>query len=432
MKICTSLLCLTILVHTVNAQDYLITFAAAGASSTVDSVKVENLSQCTSLTVAGTDTLLLSPATGVWETKNVDPYTLFVSPNPAQGVFSVLVESTLRRLITFRLSDLSGKILLVLEEWLEGGKNRFTLSGIPHGFYILEAGSENLVQSVKLISTMDGAGSPYLVRGGSGELHGMDNPISMHSIVPMAFNEGDTLKLTGKSGTFRTVNMLFPASSQTVIFTFVDCTDADSIHYAVVQIGSQLWMGENVKTTKYRDGSDIPNVTDSATWANLTTGAYCNFHNLPDEGELYGRLYNFYAVDDSRNICPVGWHVPSHSEWKVMEKFLDPTVDTTALMGTGRVIGRILKEGCDTRWQYWDTTYGFNSAGFTALCANFRSANGGWSLAPGNNHDTTFWTETAYTTASAWSHGLRWCYSDIYVIFPMNTAGFSVRCVRDN
>ena len=106
----------------------------------------------------------------------------------------------------------------------------------------------------------------------------------------MQFDAGDTLKLTGKSGNFRTVSMLFPDQSQTVTFDFVRCTDADSNHYAVVQIGSQLWMQENLKTTKYRDGSNIPNVTDSATWGSLTTGAWCNFRNDPAEGAYYGRL----------------------------------------------------------------------------------------------------------------------------------------------
>ena len=103
-------------------------------------------------------------------------------------------------------------------------------------------------------------------------------------------------------------------------------------------------MQENLKATKYQDGSDIPNVTDSATWANLTTGAYCNYHNLPEEGDKYGRLYDYYAAADSRKICPAGWHVPSHSEWNILEKFLDNSVDTTALMGTGQEIGRILRK----------------------------------------------------------------------------------------
>ena len=247
----------------------------------------------------------------------------------------------------------------------------------------------------------------------------------------MQFNAGDTLKLTGKSGNYMTVSMLFPIQSQTVTFNFVKCTDADSNNYAVVQIGTQLWMQENLKATKYRDGSGIPNITDSATWANITTGAYCNFHNDTSEGTYYGRLYNYYAVADSRKICPIGWHVASNAEWNIMETFIDNTVDTTALGGTGLFIGRMLKEGCNTRWQYYDSTAGWNSAGFTALCSNFRTTTGSWSLAPNNNHDDSFWTATPYNANMAWNKSFRWCACDIYTIFNYDRAGSSVRCIKD-
>ena len=442
MKIFVGVLFLFLLAFSVRSQDYKISFAGSGASSSVDSVKVENLSQCTSLTMAGTDTLLLASDVGIRQVDNPGDFSMKVIPNPSPGTFAVLIKSGTYNTVTIGLWDLFGKMILETGASLSPGNNHFTLGGLAGGQYILETRSGSAFQSMKVISTATTGGTPSMVRSGllvfkAGSnsvqtIQTVNNPKGVLSLIPMQFNSGDTLKLTGKSGIYRTVCMLFPISDQTVTFTFTSCTDADSNHYAVVQIGSQLWMQENLKTTKYRDGSDIPNVTDSAEWATITSGAYCNYHNLPEEGDKYGRLYNFYAVNDTRKICPQGWHVASHSEWHIMEKYLDNTVDTTAIMGTGHLIGRILKEGCETRWQYLDTTYGINPAGFTALCANFRSANGGWSLAPGNNHDTTFWTATAYTTGSAWSHGLRWCYSDIYVIFPMNRAGFSVRCVRDN
>ena len=365
---------------------------------------------------------------------------MWASPNPSTSNFSVSIETPISRKVTLAVYDISGKVLLTREEKLSKGINQFTISGIEAGMYILEARWGNLVKTVKLISSWPGAGNPDLRRYGYAPAIGGDSPESNEqagsgsrggqSVIVMQFNAGDSLKLTGKSGIYRTVSMLFPVSSQAVDFSFAGCNDSEGNHYAVVQIGSQLWMQENLKATKYQDGSDIPNVTDSATWANLTTGAYCNYHNLPEEGYKYGRLYNYYAAADSRKICPAGWHVPSHSEWNILEKFLDNSVDTTALMGTGQEIGRILKEGCDTRWAYLDTTYGFNSAGFTALCANFRSANGGWSLAPDNNHDSTFWTETPYNNGSAWSHGLRWCYSDIYVIFQFKRGGIRLGASR--
>jgi uncharacterized protein (TIGR02145 family) len=432
MKTVTGVLFLAMLAVQTHAQNYQLTFSGNGASSVVDSVKVENLSQCTILSMAGDDTLLLTTQVGFPENKRQAGPSLFVTPNPSPGVFRASIEISDNSPVSVGLWDVCGKALIYREDRLAKGTFDYDLSQIPAGSYLLTADDGKSVNTVRLISTLSGNGTPEMKRSGGSHNAINQRPVSFTNLVYMPFYPGDTLKITGRSGDYRTVVMLFPVSSQNVNFTFTACTDADSNHYAVVQIGSQLWMQENLKTTKYRDGSDIPNVTDSAAWSILTTGAYCNFRNKSEEGEKYGRLYNFYAVNDSRKICPSGWHAPSHSEWKILEKYLDPTVDTTALMGTGRLIGRILKEGCDTRWQYWDTTCGFNSAGFTALCANFRSATGGWSLAPGDNHDSTFWTATPYTASSAWSHGLRWCYSDIYVIFPMNRSGFSLRCVRDN
>jgi len=422
------------------AQNYQITFTGTGASITVDSVKVENLSQCISLTLAGTDTLNLVSTVGINEASPPKD-RMNIYPNPSPGYFSVEIEAASGSNVSIGLFDMSGKAVLQRTEFIREGNHVFQLSGIQAGVYIMKVESGSNLYTAKLISTAVGTGWPVIKSNeamvstsvqhslpGTTEMKG---PSSIKSVITMQFNTGDTLKLTGKSGNYRTVSMLFPDQSQTVTFQFVSCSEADSNHYAVVQIGSQVWMQENLKTTKYRDGSDIPNVQDSAAWANLTTGAWCDFHNLPSEGAYYGHLYNFYAVDDARKMCPTGWHVPSTGEWNIMEKFLDNTVDTTALAGTGMVIGRILKEGCETRWEYMDSTYGLNSAGFTALCTNYRTATGAWSQAPDDNHDDGFWTATSYNTSSAWFRSLRWCFSDIYTLFPMKKSGYSVRCVKD-
>ncbi len=425
-----------------HAQNYKINFEGTSAGTSIDSVKVENLSQCTSLTVAGSDTLNLTPIVGINGELRPNEYQMKIYPNPSPGNCSVEFEAAAAGNAGILIYDMAGKMILQKKEFFQEGRQGFVLYGIPSGMYYLEIESNEYLYTSKLISTASCPAEPPVIntgpQGGTKKGHYLQGPetrkdiLKTKSLINMLFNPGDTLKLTGKSGNFRTVSMLFPHQSQSVTFNFVQCADADSNHYAVVQIGSQLWMEENLKTTKYRDGSDIPNVTDSAAWGNLSTGAWCDYHNLPSEGQYYGHLYNFYAVSNSRNICPSGWHVASNHEWNILEKFLDPAIDTTALGGTGTEIGRILKEGCNTRWAYMDSTYGLNAAGFTALCTNYRTATGAWSLAPDNNHDCSFWTATSYNTNSAWYRSLRWCYSDIYSLFPFKKGGCSVRCIRDN
>ena len=107
--------------------------------------------------------------------------------------------------------------------------------------------------------------------------------------------------------------------------------DGDGNIYNSVQIGTQVWMVENLKTTKYNDGTPIPNITDAATWAAATTGAYCDYSNTPANSATYGRLYNWYVVDNNdatkmtsnggKNVCPTGWHVPSDDEWRTLTTF---------------------------------------------------------------------------------------------------------------
>ena len=174
-----------------------------------------------------------------------------------------------------------------------------------------------------------------------------------------------------------------------------------------MQIGTQIWMEENLKAAKYRDGSAIPNVSDSALWYSANTGAYCDYHNLASEGAGYGHLYNWYAIADSRNMCPLGWHVPSDSEWTIL----------TTYCGGAAVSGKKLKENCTTRWAYLDSTWGTNETGFTGLCVNYRMTTGAWSMAPDNNHDSWFWTSTELSANSAWAwaRSLRWCYNDVWI-----------------
>jgi uncharacterized protein (TIGR02145 family) len=442
MKTLKILALLMVFPAAIQAQNYMIDFAGTGSSPSVDSVKIENLTQCTSLSIGGADILNLSSFTGIDENLNAFQNLVNIYPNPSSGYFIAEIESVLDINTCISIYDISGKLILKQNKFLKKGNQKYNIDGIPKGIYVFKVESELYQYSSKLISnnvskkvpeikTVESIEKPDIQKS-MNETAEIKDSKGGKSVISMLFNAGDTLKLTGKSGNFRTISMLFPNQDQTVTFNFVNCTDADSNHYAVVQIGSQIWMAENLKTTKYRNGSVIPNVPDSVTWGSTTSGAWCDFLNDPAEGMCYGHLYNWFAASDSRNIAPIGWHVASNAEWNIMEKFVDNTVDTTALGGTGTEIGRILKEGCNTRWQYYDSTAGWNSVGFTALCTNFRNSSGAWSLAPNNNHDDSFWTATPYNANMAWCKSFRWCTRDIYSLFNFNRAGSSVRCIKDN
>ena len=207
------------------------------------------------------------------------------------------------------------------------------------------------------------------------------------------------------------------------------CIDIDGNVYKVVKIGSQWWMAENLKVTRYRNGNSIPNVTDGSQWENLTYGAYCNYDNDPDNAETYGRLYNWYAVADSRGLAPSGWHVPTDEEWKQLEMALGMNrteADKEGLRGTTE--GGQMKEAGFAHWSS-PNTGATNASGLTALPGGWR----GYYTGDFSNLgvSATFWSSTEISSYTAWRRHL-YCNNSYVGRYSSNKGyGFSVRCVRD-
>jgi uncharacterized protein (TIGR02145 family) len=207
-----------------------------------------------------------------------------------------------------------------------------------------------------------------------------------------------------------------------------EVTDIDGNEYQIVTIGTQVWMAENLKVTHYRNGDTIPNVIDNSAWYSLNTGAYCEYENNIGNATTYGRLYNWYAANDTRNIAPAGWHVPSDDEWKQMEMFLGMSqaqADSISFRGNNE--GGKLKETGTAHWR--NTNVGAtNESGFTALPGGYRSSGGDFHML---NDYALFWTKTIYSTYFAWSRGLYYSYATVIRGNSNNQYGFSVRCVKD-
>ena len=196
-------------------------------------------------------------------------------------------------------------------------------------------------------------------------------------------------------------------------------TDADGNVYHTITIGSQVWSVENLKTTKYRNGDPIVNVTEYASWVALATGAYCWYNNdATTYKTTYGALYNWYAVDDSRNIAPKGWHVASDADWTIL----------TNLWGGENIAGGKLKETGTAHWTTpnLDAT---NETGFTALPGGFYIWPNG---AGGVGVRGRWWTSTASSVALGWRRDIgndgAYVHRDPY---GAKQDGYSVRCVKD-
>ncbi|MDD5528630.1 MAG: FISUMP domain-containing protein [bacterium] len=412
------------------AQNYQITFAGTGASTTVDSVKVENLTQCTDTTLSGSDILYLT-ATGIAESdlNSVKGNSLHIYPNPMAGNCSVDFEATTQGKTTLKLYDITGKRISQTQALLSKGHHTYSLSRLSSGIYLLKIKSDTYSYMAKIVSNnlsrlrrteirYVGITSSIDKQNTASNTTKTESAKGDKSIINMQYTTNDRLKITGKSGIYRTIFMLIPTQTQTVTFNFVDCTDADSNHYAVVQIGTQVWMAENLKTTKYRNGTSIPNVSDSTQWSSLTTGAYCNYNNIPAEGDTYGRLYNWYAVADTHNMCPVGWHTPSDSEWTILTDYL----------GGESVAGGKLKENCTTLWK--SPNFGAtNESGFSALPGGYRGSYGG--AFDGMMRYGYWWFTTEDDVTFVWYRDLYYNIAYAYRTGSTKGCGCSVRCVKD-
>ena len=204
-------------------------------------------------------------------------------------------------------------------------------------------------------------------------------------------------------------------------------TDIDGNVYHSATIGTQVWLVENLKTTKYNDGTAIPNITADATWGAENTGAYCDYSNTPGNSTTYGRLYNWYAVDNNvatkvasnggKNVCPISWHVPSDAEWTTLTTFL----------GGETVASGKLKETGTTHWTF-PNTGATNETGFTAPPGGLRVYFAGYSTI-GNSG--LWWSSTEFSAADALYRIMNVNDPNVFRVDGYKQYGYSVRCVKD-
>jgi uncharacterized protein (TIGR02145 family) len=194
-------------------------------------------------------------------------------------------------------------------------------------------------------------------------------------------------------------------------------TDAEGNIYKTVKIGEQIWMDENLKTTKYNDGKEIPEITDGTMWAGLKAGAYCWYQNDQSSNkETYGAIYNGYAVSTG-NLCPAGWHVPELTDWQMLREFSGDTI-----YGGGK-----LKEAGTIHW-LTPNKGADNSSGFTALPAGIRYFEGTFVSV---SQFTGIWSATAIGTKDQWLISLYYGDAVFNIIHRTKNHGFSVRCIKD-
>jgi uncharacterized protein (TIGR02145 family) len=188
-----------------------------------------------------------------------------------------------------------------------------------------------------------------------------------------------------------------------------------------VMIGSQTWMTENLNITTYRNGDTIPQVQDPLEWTNLKTGAWCYFENMEENGVKYGKLYNYYAVNDPRGLAPLGWHIPTDTEWKQLTDYL----------GGPDFAGEKLK--AKTGWE--NNGNGTNESGFSGVPGGYHLTNGKYDSAGSFDYAGKFgywWSTREQGSYNCWPRILSYNNKTINrTINDKRGGGMSIRCVKD-
>ena len=226
--------------------------------------------------------------------------------------------------------------------------------------------------------------------------------------------------------TTQTISITNPFITSEISFEAPQVTAASLLN---VTVGTQIWTNKNLDIATYRDGTPIPQVTDPNQWANPTTGAWCYYNNDPANGEVYGKLYNWYAVagiydaaslNDTtlrKQFAPTGYHVPTDAEWTSLTTFL----------GSESVAGGMMKETSTELWNSPNQDAN-NSSGFTGLPGGYRVYDGAFGTIGGYG---SWWSSSEYDTTVAWARSLGYWYGSAGRNLNVKTYGFSVRLIKD-
>lgn len=258
--------------------------------------------------------------------------------------------------------------------------------------------SQTANPTIANFKTTNGAGNGDFI----GEMTGL-YPSTVYYVRAYATNNG---------GTAYGNEVSFTTSAGPVLPSL---TDIDGNTYAMVQIGTQKWMAESLRTTHYRDGSSIATGLTESQWQTTTSGAYAKNGNSAQEIKDYGSHYNWYAMTDSRKLCPAGSHLPTREEWRELVNYLGGMSEAAVkLRSTGTT--------------YWNNSSGTNSSGFNAHGAGFRDAAGFYALV---RSQALFGSTTSTDATQFYALGIKASTDEITEIPRLNATGTSVRCIGD-
>jgi uncharacterized protein (TIGR02145 family) len=376
-------------------------------------------------------------------------FTLLVSTNISSRInqsprenLSATIEGGLLRVnvaeksaIEIAAFSLHGKALSILQQTMNTGTHSIALPHVGTGVYLykVKAGGNEFV--------LKGNSIGWVYHGAGIASHHISTNTALSKEAKAATAINDVIAVT-KSGylNYRVIVTNSDTSGIEIkmIVSGGTVTDVDGNVYQTVKIGNQEWTAENLRTTKYSDGTVIPFDTSTVTWANATTPKYCYYRNTAnvDSIKKFGTLYNWYIVNpgNPKRIAPAGWHMPTDAEWDTLMNYLVAHGYNWDGTATDNRIAKSLAAKAD--WHTYTTTSGVvgndlaknNRSGFTAFPGGYRGGNGGFGSV---GYSGYWWSATEDDASQAWYRYLSYGFVDLYRDYDYKSCGFSVRVVKD-
>jgi len=261
----------------------------------------------------------------------------------------------------------------------------------------------------------------YTSSNGGGPFTIVYQPAEGSNVTVTNVTSGSTISVTTGTPSVTTTYTLVSVTDQTTTVSrtsgFTGETATITVDQNSVTIGTQVWTDKNLDVTTYRNGDVIAQITNTTDWVNATTGAWCYYNNDPANGAIYGKLYNWYAVNDPRGLAPQGWHIPTDPEWTTLSTYL----------GGASVAGGKMKSTGTTRWTRPNTS-ATNESGFAGLPGGGRYYDGTFSTVGGYGY---WWSATENNSTKAWFHRLDYDNGSLNSYNNRKIIGFSVRLVKD-
>ncbi|MEI7980073.1 MAG: FISUMP domain-containing protein [Bacteroidota bacterium] len=413
-----------------------ITFSPAGASPTVDSVRATNLRTNEHVTLPGNDTLFLFYSSGINNVPGLSRQgTVF--PNPFAGRTTFVADIQKAQTVSLEVFNLAGRSVAHSQVVVQPGVQSFSISLSKTGVYVVSMITDTEKASFKIICTGSAETGDGIDYTGTATDNGKFVSLKETDIYSLGYAAGDIILYRCRGGVHTTIITDSPTDSKNYTVTFASCADPDGKNYAIVKVGTQTWMAENLAW--------LPAVSDSSKGSDSLPYFYVYDYEGSSVAEAkntanykrFGVLYNWIATmipgssnkgmqGKSLSVCPAGWHLPHDEDWKILETTLGMTehdADSIYLRNSGNV-GSKLKS--TLAWP--EDGNGSNFSGFTALAGGYRNTHGSF-----NRLGTyaLFWTATESDTLS-WYRSLYSGDSGVFRLKTLRSHGFSVRCLKDS